>query len=446
MNIHIKKGHDIKISGEPSDKMITSQAPTSVAMLPVNFKGKKPKLLVGANDKVKIGSPLFFDKNNPELKWASPGGGIVKEIQYGPRRVLEKIEIELDKHEESIVHKKWTETEINTLSGETVINTILEGNLFHLIRQRPFNKIANPKQKPRDIFISTINSAPLTVNLDMALKSKLTQFQAGITALSKLTSGKLYLGMKPQSIFNEVIHAEKITVSGPHPSGNVGIQIHHVAPIKPRDIIWTVHAQDVVVLGQLFLTGKYDPSLVVSLGGPKIQKPVHVQSRAGVPIRHLLKDQEPKEAVRIISGDVLTGTVKQEAGFLDFYDSTITVLSDSINREFMSMLKPGHATSRYSLSSAFLKFGNRIFPFNTSQNGSHRALVPLNIWEKVLPMDIYPNALYRSIIAQDIEEMEQLGIWECDEEDFALCSFACPSKTDVGRMIRKGLDLMEAEG
>jgi len=446
MNITIKKGHDIQIAGVPSSEISKHSNLSSIALLPTEFRGVKPKLLVKEGDRVQIGVPLFFDKTNPEVKWASPGGGVINEIQFGPRRVLEKIGIDIDGQEESRSVTKYSESDLDLLRRENVMETILSSHLMHLIRQRPFNKVADPKEKPRDIFISAINSAPLTVDLELVLKGSLKQFQAGITALSKVTEGNVYLGVRPNSVLQKINNAASVTIKGPHPSGNVGIQTHHIAPINPGDVIWTVSAQDVVTLGKLFLTGRYDPSKVVTIGGPGIKNPMHVRTRTGVSMRSLLHEQLIEDPIRIISGDVLTGKEAHQTGYLGFYDSTVSVLPDTITREFINMLKPGNKKTRYSLSSAFMKIGNALFNFNTSQNGSHRAMVPISAWEKVLPMDIYPNALFRAILSNDIEEMEQLGIWECDDEDFALCSFACPSKIDVGSVIRMGLDLMEIEG
>ena len=359
---------------------------------------------------------------------------------------MEKIEIELDKDEAQDPSVSYTQTEIENLSSDKVLDTILSANLFPLIRQRPFNKIASPIDSPRDIFISAINTAPLTVDLELVLKNKIEQFQAGITALTKLTKGNVYLCIKSNSILSEIRGAEKVNVSGPHPSGNVGIQIHKIKPINPGDIIWSINAQDVVVFGNLFLNGIYDPSKVITVAGPGATNPVHVKARTGISLQSLLYEHIDEEPVRIISGDVLTGRKVMKTGFIGFYDSTVSILPDTVEREFLGMLNPGNKKNRYSLSSAFMKLGNAAFRFNTSQNGSKRAVVPLNAWEKVLPMDIYPNELFRAILANDVEEMEQLGIWECDDEDFALCSFSCPSKIDVGAVIRQGLDIIEVEG
>ena len=255
-HIKITKGHDLKISGIP-DKNITYPAQYStVAILPNDFRGVKPKLLVKEGDKVNIGSPLFFNKINPEVKWASPGCGKVKDIVYGPRRVIEKIEIELDKDQNSIDYKTYTKEEISNLSGEQVLENILNANLFTFFRQRPFNVIPNHKIPPRDIFISGINTSPLSVDIEVVMASQLEDFQYGIDAISKLTKGDVFLTTKRNSILSSIENVKLNTISGPHPAGNVGIQIHHIAHLKPGEIVWTINPQDAVSLGRLFKNGR----------------------------------------------------------------------------------------------------------------------------------------------------------------------------------------------
>ena len=236
------------------------------------------------------------------------------------------------------------------------------------------------------------------------------------------------------------------TISGPHPSGNVGIQIHHIKPLCPGDKVWSVNAQHVLTLGKLFQLGHYDPKIIVAIGGSGSPSPITIESISCAHIQSLINSQSIERPVRIVSGDILTGVEVDSDGFLGFYDSAVGLINDEVKRPFLGMLSLGSNKTKYSLFNTFLSFGNKSFNFTTSQNGELRAMVPLNAWEKVLPMDIYPNPLYRAILAKDIEEMEKLGIWECDDEDFALCSFACPSKIDVGSVIRDGLDLMELEG
>ncbi len=447
--IDIKKGHDIRISGTPSDDVVKAPKPTTVAIKPVEFRGVKAKLLVKIGDTVNIGSTLFHDKNQPSVTWGSPACGTISDIQYGPRRVVNRIIISVADKEEFEFCDAFKAQEILTLGREKVMQCIIEGNLWPLIRQRPFNKVANPVDEPRDIFISGWNTAPLSVNLDRALRTKLSPFQAGINALKQLTKGQVHLSISENSVSDTLLNAdgvERHTFTGPHPAGNVGIQIHHINPIRPHDVVWTVNAQHVVMLGQYFLTGKWDPALMITVGGPGIDVPTHVFTRIGANLGTVLNGHLKEGPQRIISGDVLTGKLSSDEGYLGFYDSAIAVVPEGGDRHFLGMISPGNSHTKYSLTRTFFGVKKRTFSFNTLTNGARRAMIPLNAWEDVLPMDILPNPLYRAILAQDIEEMEQLGIYECDEEDFALCSFACPSKIDVGGVVRHGLDLMEKEG
>ena len=444
-HIKITKGHDLKISGIPDKNIAYPAQYSTVAIMPNDFRGVKPKLLVKEGDKVDIGSPLFFNKINPEVKWASPGCGKVKDIVYGPRRVIEKIEIELDKDQNSIDYKTYTREEISNLSGEQVLENILNANLFTFFRQRPFNVIPNHKIPPRDIFISGLNTSPLSVDIEVVMASQLEDFQYGIDAISKLTKGNVFLTTKRNSILSSIENVKLNTISGPHPAGNVGIQIHHIAHLKPGEIVWTINPQDVISLGRLFKNGRYHPERIISVGGPSVKTSSYFKVIAGVPVKALINDNLTSENVRIISGDVLTGRIASSQDYLSFYDYSLSVISNDIKREFIGMLNPGSSSSRYSLTPVFVSLADKLFNFTSSQNGSHRAVVPINTWENVLPMDILPNELYRSIMAKDIEEMENLGIIECDDEDFALCSFACPSKTDVSGVIRQGLNLLQAE-
>ena len=444
-HVKIKKGHDIKISGIPDSDISLAPTASELALLPSDFKGVKPKLMVKVGDNVKIGTPLFFDKLNPSVRWASPGSGIIKDIKYGPRRVIEKIEIELDKDQQGLDFKSHSMNDISNLSEDEVLDVILGANLFPHFRQRPFNTIPDHKIRPRDIFISGLNTAPLAVDLEIAMADEIENFQAGINAIEKLTDGKVYLTNKVDSKLSDVKNVNINTIEGPHPSGNVGIQIHHISHLKPSELIWTIDPQDVVMIGKLFLKGVYDPSKIISVAGPGVKKPTHLRVKTGYPIKSILKSNLSSDNVRMISGDVLTGRECTIEDYMSFYDSSISVISNEINREFIGMLNPGSSSSRYSLTPVFVSLSNILFPFTSSQNGNHRAVVPINSWERVLPMDILPNELYRSILAEDIEEMESLGLFECDDEDFALCSFACPSKTDVSGVIRKGLDMLQAE-
>ena len=448
-HINIRKGHNIRISGSPENEYFSRPKSKTVSIQPNNFRYVKPKLLVKVGDKVDIGSPIFFDKVQPDIKWASPGSGEIKEIILGDRRSVENIIIELNEEEKSVLHTPVKYQEISSLGKAKVTDQIMEANLWPMIRQRPFNKIADPNDTPMAIFVSGFNSAPLTVNLDFALRYKQSVFQAGLNVLNQLSNGKVHLTFEVDTNCETLTAARNVnlhTINGPHPSGNVGIQIHHINPWKPNEVIWVINAQHVLTIGDLFLKGIYDPSIVATVAGPGVKNPAHIQTRTGASIETFLLDNLNSDDNRIISGDILTGQETNLNGFLGYYDTTISVVPNSNEREFLGLLKPGNEQSRYSVTNAFISQNKSNFNFTTQQSGSLRPMVPINAWENMLPMDIYPNALYRSILAEDFEEMEGLGLLECDEEDFALCSFVCPSKIDVGSVIRHGLNLMKDDG
>ena len=430
------------MKGIPSNEITSSIVPEKVSISPNTFRGIKPKLIVSEGDRVNTGSPLFYDKLKPDVKWASPASGVVSSIRFGARRVIESIEVTVEDGKAN-EFEPLSEAKLSSANRGIIMDRLLEANIFPLIRQRPFNKVADPTVVPRDIFISGYNTAPLSVDLSSTIISQKESFQIGLNVLAKLTEGTVFLTSESPMEFDNITNQ---TISGPHPSGNVGIQIHHIKPLRPGEVVWTVNAQHVITIGKLFQIGYYDPTCIVSIGGSGASDPQTVQATTGCSIKSLLKNQSIDNNVRIVSGDVLTGSPMRSSDFLGYYDSSLTIVNDRVSRPFLGMLAIGSSATKYSLTNTFLgsKAGN--FDFTTSQNGELRAMVPLNAWENVLPMDIMPNPLYRAILAKDIEEMERLGIWECDDEDFALCSFACPSKIDVGSVIRDGLDLLEDEG
>ena len=440
--IIIKKGHDLKIKGSPENQISSSITVDKIALSPNSFRSIKPKLIVNEGDTVNVGSPLFYDKLKPDVKWASPACGTVTLIEYGQRRVIKKIEIAIEEDKVDSFDV-LSDSQFNSANREAILEYILNANLFPLIRQRPFNKVANPTDLPRDIFISGYNTAPLSVDIPTIIEDNRESFQVGLNALNKLTDGKVYLTSKNHMEFDNVVNQ---MISGPHPAGNVGIQIHHIKPLKPGQIIWTVNAQHVLTIGRLFQKGFYDPRIKVSIGGSGATNPQVVDTIFGANVKSILKNQDLEESHRIVSGDILTGVKVKTDDYLGFYDTSLSLINDNVKRPFLGMLSIGSSSTKYSLTNSFFSSRSGNFDFTTSQNGELRAMVPISSWEKVLPMDILPNPLYRAILAQDIEEMEQLGIWECDDEDFALCSFACPSKINVGSVIREGLSLLEREG
>ena len=434
--ITIKKGHNINISGIASREFSNAPAQKFVSISPQDFNYIKPKLLVKEGDQVTIGDALFFDKNNPDVKWPSIASGTISKIVYGERRALLDIVIKIDLDKEKNIESS---NQVNLSSRDDVKNLIQKNNLWPFITQRPFNKVINPSDNPKCIVVSLADSSPLANDLSFSLSEKKDYIISALSNLKKLTDGQLYVAIRGDnfSFLSDYNFINLIQVEGPHPSGNVGVILNKVNPLNQNDIVWTVQGCHLPVLGKLFSKGILDFSLNICIGGPAVE-PSYYKSRIGARF-DLHKDSLLKENVRIITGNVLTGKQIDIDGFLGFYHSSFSVIEESFNRPFIGWLHPGGKT-KYSVFNAYLGSNKKSFDFTTLQNGSNRAFVPVDAWERVFPMDIYINALARSIEANDIDEMEQLGIYECDEEDVALCSFVCPSKSDVGAIIRKGLD------
>ena len=434
--ITIKKGHNINISGLASREF--SNAPTQkfVSISPQDFNYIKPKLLVKEGDQVSLGDALFFDKMNPEVKWPSIASGTISKIVYGERRAVLDIIIEIDEEKEKNIE---SDKQINLSSKDNVKEFIQKHNFWPFFTQRPFNKVVNPSDSPKCIVVSLADSSPLANDLSFSLAENKEYIISALSNLKKLTDGQLYVAVRGDnfSFLSDYDFINLIQVEGPHPSGNIGVILNRVNPLNQNEVVWTVQGSHLPVLGKLFSKGIIDFSLNICVGGPAV-KPSYIKSRIGARF-DLYKDSLLMENVRIISGNVLTGKQVDFEGFLGFYHSSFSVIEESFERPFIGWLHPG-GKSKYRVFNAYLGSNKKSFDFTTLQNGSNRAFVPVDAWEKVFPMDIYINALARSIEANDIDEMEQLGIYECDEEDVALCSFVCPSKSDVGAIIRKGLD------
>ena len=434
--ITIKKGHNINISGLASREFTNAPTQKFVSISPQDFNYIKPKLLVKEGDHVSLGDALFFDKVNPEVKWPSIAAGTISKIVYGERRAVLDIIIEIDESKEKNlepIDKK------NLSSKEEVKNFIKNNNLWPFFTQRPFNKVVDPEDDPKCIIISLADSSPLANDLSFSLAEKKDHIVSALSNIKKLTDGNLYVAVRGDnfSFLSDYDFITLVQVEGPHPSGNVGVILNRINPLNQNEVVWTVQGSHLPILGKLFSKGIYDFSLNISIGGPSV-KPSYFKSRIGARF-DTYKDSLLMENVRIISGNVLTGKQVNLDGFLGFYHSSFSVIEESFDRQFIGWLHPG-GKSKYSVFNAYFGSNKKSYDFTTLQNGSNRAFVPIDAWERVFPMDIYINALARSIEANDIDEMEQLGIYECDEEDVALCSFVCPSKSDVGAIIRRGLD------
>ena len=434
--ITIKKGHNINISGLASREFTNAPTQKFVSISPQDFNYIKPKLLVKEGDHVSLGDALFFDKVNPEVKWPSIAAGTISKIVYGERRAVLDIIIKIDEIKEKNLDPIDRK---NLASKEEVKNFIQNNNLWPFFTQRPFNKVVNPEDNPKCIIVSLADSSPLANDLSFSIAEKKDHIVSALSNIKKLTDGNLYVAVRGDnfSFLSDYDFISLVKVEGPHPSGNVGVILNRINPLNQNEVVWTVQGSHLPILGKLFSKGIYDFSLNISIGGPSV-KPSYFKSRIGARFDNY-KDSLLMESVRIISGNVLTGKQVNLDGFLGFYHSSFSVIEESFDRQFIGWLHPG-GKSKYSVFNAYFGSNKKSYNFTTLQNGSNRAFVPVDAWERVFPMDIYINALARSIEANDIDEMEQLGIYECDEEDVALCSFVCPSKSDVGAIIRKGLD------
>lgn len=442
--IRIKKGLDLKLAGA-AEKISKPLNLKNYALKPTDFHGLFPKLLVRVGDKVKAGTPVFFDKYRDNIIFTSPVSGTITDVIRGEKRKMMEIRIEADGSDS---YESFTQADPKSLKKEEVVEQLLKSGVWPLIRQRPYNVIANPEEKPKAIFVTGFDSAPLAADVDFLLQGKEKEIQTGLDALNMLSDAKVHLNLGPNTKAPALVGAKGVeinNISGPHPAGNVGIQIHHIDPINKGDIVWTMNVADVITIGSLFLTGKYNPEKVVALAGSEIEKPQYYVTKAGAEVAGILDGQLKQDNVRIISGNVLTGTKVEKSGYLSYYHHAITVIPEGNQYSFFGWLIPSPKIYSFYRSAFSWLTPNKSYSLNTNLNGGERAFVFTGALEKVFPMDIYPIQLMKSIMVDDIDQMEQLGIYEVDEEDYALCEYISTSKIDMQILIRKGLDMMRIE-
>jgi len=450
----LKKGYDIRLAGSTEKMTVPAERPTRLALQPPDFIGVKPKLEVEIGSKVKIGTTLFYDKEYPDAKFVSPACGEVIEINRGERRAIMEIVIADDGSDQYEFFSSHSDEQLEALSGDEIVQKLLEGGMWPYLRQRPFSKIARTSTRPRDIFINAMDTAPLAPDLTYLMRDEAENFQTGINVLSKLTGGKLYLSISDndealEPVFDTISGIEKHLFRGPHPAGNTSVHIYHIHPMKVGDVIWYISAPHVALIGKFFKTGRLPVERVVAVSGSSLSRDArkYFETRVGMAVQTLIpKGLILDEDVRIISGSVLRGREVEHNGFVGFYDYQVTVIPDTNERVLFGWLTPGLKDESYSRT-----FLSRLFPRpeyvkDTRLHGGKRAFIQSGDYEKMLPMDIYPAQLVKSIMAEEIEDMIGLGLLEVDEEDFALCTYICPSKIDFGEYVRKGLDMLEREG
>ncbi len=446
--IRIRKGLNVPLKGEAKVQITKTILPGIVAVKPTDFKAFNPRLLVKEGEEVKAGTPVLAHKTDPRIKLCSPVSGKVLEIVRGAKRKLLAVTIEADGKNEYL---NFTIPELRTASKKEIIQSLAESGLWAAIKQRPYGTIANPEANPKSIFITGFDSAPLAPDLDFALKGEIESIQMGIKVLGNLTAGGVHLSLHSSNYASSPFHRlEKAiihTFDGPHPVGNVGVQIHHISPINKGDIIWTVDLYSVAAIGKLFSKGIYDVRKIVAVTGPRAIDPSYIETLPGMCMSAISSFVEQESlSVRYISGNALTGDSVEANGYLGFFHNQITLLSEGNYYEMLGWIKP-FRLKKFSVSHSYFSwlFPKKKYSLDTNLNGGERALVMTGVYEKVTPMDIYPMYLLKAIMAEDIDQMEQLGIYEVIEEDLALCEFVCPSKTNIQQILSQGIELMIKE-
>ncbi len=446
----LKRGHDIKLDGVAQEEIREVEVNT-FAVQPPDFRGNAPipKMMVEAGQEVMAGDPLFFDKSSPEIFYASPVSGEVAEIRRGAKRAITEVIILADKDQQ---YKVLPQLDAQTAERSEIIQYLKSSGFWPFISQRPFDIVADPDHVPRDIFISTFDTAPLAPDSNFIVHGKGDQLQAGIEVLRKLTDGAVHLGLdargdSPDAAFVGANGVQKHWFNGKHPVGNVGIQIHHTAPIKPGDVVWTLQVEDVLLLGDMVMNNRYRPERLIAITGNGIKDSYYVKTFVGASLSDLLKDHEINdEQHRIISGNVLSGVQNSTAGFLHAPDNQLSIIPEGRDFEMFGWLITPADRPTVSRTYPNFMFPDLSYEVDTNTHGERRAFVQTGQYESVLPADIYPQHLMKAIMVNDFEKMEGLGILELSEEDVALCEFACTSKMPLQQILREGLDLMREQG
>ncbi|MCK4765809.1 MAG: Na(+)-translocating NADH-quinone reductase subunit A [Candidatus Aminicenantes bacterium] len=444
----IKKGLDIPITGEPKQEISAAAAPKRVALVGYDYMGMKPTMAVSIGDKVKLGQLLFTDKKMPGVKYTSPGAGKVVEINRGAKRVFESIVIELQGNRE-ITFDSFPGDKLESADKEKIKNQLIESGMWTALRERPFGKTADPAHTPHSIFVNAMDSNPLAPAVDKVLEGSEKAFRDGLTLLSKLTPGKLFLCKAPGSNI-PTAGIDSLSVeefSGPHPAGIPGTHIHFLDPVYREKCVWYIGAQDVAAFGKFFAAGKIPVERVVSLAGPTVKHPRLLRTRIGACIDDISGSEIEDGDNRVLSGSILNGrTAENSLSYLGRYHRQITSLREDRKREFLGWLSPGWNSFSVKKILASSLFPWKKFAFSTSTEGGPRPIVPVGSYEKVMPLDILPTFLLRSLMVDDVEEVEKLGVLELVEEDLALCTFVSAAKIDCGEALRRNLTIIEKEG
>ena len=449
--IRIKKGLDIPIYGTPAEDIVDSKKSRSVAVLGNDYVGMKPTMLVEEGDSVSLGQPLFEDKKNPGVLITSPAGGKIEAINRGDRRALQSIVIEVEAEEKVEEFKSFTTEEFVSATSESVRHQLITSGMWAAFRTRPYSKIPSVDSSPSNIFISVLDTEPLSPDPEKIVNLRLEDFNFGISVLKRLVDCPIHISVSENSSL-EIIEDEQVKkhrFSGPHPAGLVGTHMHYISPASLTNVNWTIGYQDLMAIGSLFKTGYVSTERVIALSGPQVNEPRYIKTRLGACTDELTAGELTQRENRIISGSVISG--REAIGsyaYLGRYHNQVSVIAEpnSRDREFMNWLTPG--PRKFSKIPLFLSsiFPKKIFKFKALMNGSDRPIVPIGVYEEVLPLNMLPAMLLRNVVLMDTEKIQDLGGLELDEEDLSLCSYVCPGKYDFGSLLRAGLNKIEVEG
>ena len=445
-DIKIKNGLAINIKGASDNIVKKATFPKSISLNPNDFHLVTPKMAVKVGDHLEAGDVVFYSKDNQDVKFCSPVSGNVKDIVRGQKRKITEIIIDSDSSQKS---KKFKTSKFENFKREEIIKSLLESGCWPFINQRPYSIIANPSDTPKSIFISAFNTAPIAADIQIVLDDQKNEFSTGIQVLRKLTHGNLNICVEKnnQTFINDIKDVVIHNVSGPHPAGNVGVQIHHIDPISSGEKVWTIDPEDVAIIGRFFLTGNYNPLRTIAISGPPVKHPQYYKTIAGSKLSEIINDAGVSDGLlRYINGDVLSGRSVEKDNYLGFYNNTFSVLREGNHYNMFGWIPfiNNKVPSIYKTSFSWL-FPNKKYDLDTNMNGEERAFVVTGEMERVFPMDILPMQLLKECLIGDIEKMENLGIYEVAPEDFSLIDYSSSSKIEAQYIIRKGLDLMISE-
>ena len=448
--ITIKKGLDVPVQGEPQQVIHDGPSIKTVATLGEEFVGMRPTMFVKVGDRVKKGQVIFSDKKNPGVKFTAQAAGVVKEINRGEKRVLQSVVLEVESEvdgNDQITFTSYSASELDSVSREDVVKTLVDSGLWTALRTRPFSKVPAIDSTAAAIFVSAMDTNPLAANPEVVIAEQIEAFKNGLTILSRLTDGEVFVSKAPGTNIPVVDAVQVNEFAGKHPSGLVGTHIHFLKPVSANKFVWHLGYQDVIAFGKLFTSGELDSTRVISLAGPASKNPRLVRTLLGASTAELTTDEASDGELRVVSGSLLMGsTANTVHGYLGRYHVQVSLILEGREKEFIGYMYPG--SNKFSVTRAYLShfFPKKLFNMTTTTNGSDRAMVPIGNFERVMPLDILPTMLLRDLVAGDTDTAQQLGALELDEEDLALCTFVCPGKTDYGVHLRDCLTTIEKEG